>query len=55
MLSVHVVCACLVLLAQYFINCLGEFCPIYNFGALGDKDELVDLYVSWYQFVTTKR
>ena len=29
------------LLAQYFINCLGEFRQIYNFSAFRHKDELI--------------
>ena len=37
------VCICLSesLWTQYFLNCLGEFRHIYNFGAFGDKDELI--------------
>jgi len=29
------------LLAQYFTNCLLEYCQIYNCSGIGDKDELI--------------
>ena len=30
-----------ILLARYFVNCLGDFHQIYNFDSVGDKDELI--------------